>query len=138
MTQAKPRFDNISRPNFGGIAHDWALVIPNDNPPVMNGGVGNVGRGCFALYVSDDGYIRFITRGQEQSMSGGQHTDVVWGAMEDAVFLEISPDEHPVQWLPSLASSVRVWAPAGTYLYGEVVHVLAHDTTISTVHALSV
>ena len=132
------RLDNISRPNFARVARDWMAVLPNDMPPAIDGGLGNVGAGCFGLYVSFEGYVRFITRGQQLDLIDGDRHEVVWLDANMPVLLEIAGVGHPVQWLPAIASSVRVYAQEGAYLYGEVVHVLAHDTTATGIFSLHV
>lgn len=136
MTQ--DRLDLISRPNLGRVGRSWGSVTPNDSPPVLNGPVGNTGAGCFGLYVSMSGYVRFITRGHQFVMvAGGQH-DVTWLDPTMPVELELGGVRHPVQWLTSVPESVRVYAQDGAYLYGEVVHVMAHDTTATGIFSLSV
>ena len=134
MTQE--RLDLISRPNLARVARDWEPVVPNDNAPVMSGLQGNVGAGCFGLFVSREGYVRFISRGQQRSLVAGAHHDVDWLDATTAVELGIGGVMHPVQWLPAIPGSVRVYAQAGDYLYGEVVHVMAHDTTATEIFAL--
>ena len=142
MTQANAsRLDVISRPNFGGVGRAWTLVTPNDSPPASPALIGNVPLGTFALYSSEDGFIRFITRGQQSGIVGTINTEVFWDdglGNRHPVQSLLGPDAHNVFWLFGLIDSVRVYAPAGTYLYAEVIHVLLHDTTSGTIHALSV
>ena len=134
------RLDTISRPNYGPTAWDWLPVLPNDLPPVDASDVGNTGSGCIGLYIGMDGYVRFLSRAQQFNLISGDHHDVVWLDPLMPVMLELGGVQHPVQWLPSVPPSVRVWAPGGTYLWGQIVHVLAHDSTVpaGSIHALLV
>ena len=131
------RLDNIQRPNLAGYARDWVSVIPNDNPP-LDGSEGNTGSGCFALYVGHDGWVRFLTRGSQTHLLSGTQHEVEW--LGHPLELELGGVRHPVFWLPAVPSSVRVFAPAGTYIQGEVVHIMAQETTVPAgyLHALTV
>ena len=132
------RLDAISRPNMARVARSWLPVVPDDIPPALNGGPGNVGPGCFGLYVSREGYVRFITRGEQFDLVIGTEHEVMWMAPGYAVELEVNGMRHPVQWLPSVPSSVRVYAQDGAYLYGHIIHVLAHDTTATEMFSLHI
>ena len=142
MTQQNAnRLDVISRPNFGGIGRSWTLVTPDDSPPASPSILGNVPLGTFALYSSEDGFIRFITRGQQPGVVGVLNSEVYWDdglGNQHPVQSMLGPDAHNVFWLFGLIDSVRVYAPAGTYLYAEVIHVLSRETTSGIIHALSV
>ena len=98
-------------------------------PPAVTGEGGNTGTGCVGIFVAQDGYVRMIFRGQQFSLVGGDHHDVQW-PIGHQVGLMLAGVSHRVQWLPSVADSVRVWAEAGTYLWGQCVHVMAHDSTV--------
>ena len=134
------RLDLISRPNLGRVARRWSLVTPNDIPPTLNGPVGNTGVGCFGLYVAMEGWLRVICRADQFTQTTGVHHDVDWLAITTLVELNLGGTAHPVQWLPAIPVSERIWAPTGTYLWGEFVHVLAHDSTVpaGAVHSLHI
>lgn len=134
------RLDTISRPNYGPTAWDWYSVTPSDSPPANQTEVGNTGSGCIGLYVGMDGFVRFISRGGQFVEVTGTVHNVVWLDPTMPVELELAGVRHPVQWLPSIPASARVWAPGGTYLWGQIVHVLGHDTTVplGSIHALLV
>ena len=134
------RLDSISRANLAGIGRSWHEVLPNDSPPVDADTLGNVPPGCFALYVGMEGFVRFITRGASLNVSPSAHANVDWvnAGMPSNVSLMLGGSPVNVVWLPAIRESVRVWAPAGTYLWAEVVHVLAHDSSATNIFALAV
>ena len=139
VTPPGGRLDQIQKPNLAGYARDWMEVVPDDSPP-LDGSIGNTGSGCFALYIGTAGFVRFLTRGgQTEAFSSTRHL-VNWVAPMSQVFLEIGGVRHPVVWLQAVPKSVRVWAPEGTYLNGEIVHVFGHDTTVplGRIHSLRV
>ena len=132
------RLDNFVRPNLGQVSRRWDEIVPDDMPPVVTGEAGNCPPGTVGLYVAREGYVRFITRGAQFGMVAGAHHDVFWlNPTGSEVFLDIGGTQHRVQWLPAVPDSVRVWAADATYLWGQVVHVLAHETTAVGVYALS-
>ena len=63
---------------------------------------------------------------------------MTWGPSAIPVFLQIGSDVYEVDWLSGLLQSVRPYFQDGAYLYGEVLHVLAHDTTATGIFALTV
>lgn len=140
MTQ-QGRLDNITRPNLAGIARSWAAVTPDDSPPIDSEDVGNTGIGCFGLYISREGYVRFITRDQQFNLVSGQNADVYWQndlAQRFRTNLRLGGVDYPIKWLPTVPDSVRPYFQAGAYLYGEVIHVFAHETTASGIFSLRI
>lgn len=131
------RLDNISRPNLAGVARGWSLVTPNDTPPAGASDVGNTGVGCFGLFVAMEGYVRVVFRGAQFSALAGDSHLAQWLTNLMPVQLMIGGQLHPVQWLQGIRESVRIWATEGTYLWGEAVHVLAHDSTVPQGHLFS-
>ena len=138
MTTGADRLDGISRPNMGRVARAWNPIIPNDSPPRTLSEVGNCGSGCFGLYCGSDGFIRFIDRSAQLHFVAGPSHDVNWLMMGHPVQLNLGGTLHPVQWDPEIEASIRVWAPAGTYIWAECVHVLANETSVPLgfLHAL--
>ena len=128
MTSRADRLDVISRPNMGGVGRAWSLIVPDDVPPATSAVVGNTGEGCFGIYAGSDGWVRFISRSEQFMSVMGQSTNIHW--MTSGAMLNIGGMNHPIQWLPAVTPSVRVWAPAGTYIWAEAVHVLASDTSV--------
>ena len=131
------RLDQIARPNLAGFANKWAEVVPDDSPP-LDGSIGNTGSGCFGLYVSHAGFIRFISRGDHFGQFIAVENEVAWTPTEVPVRWQMGADDYEVQWLLSNPNSVRPYFTEGAYLWGEVVHVLAHDTTASGIFSLTI
>ena len=132
------RLDLISRPNLGRVGRQWDAVVPNDFPPTIGGVPGNTGGGCQGLFVSRAGYVRFIDRGHLLSMVTGSHHAVDWMDQTMLVEIELNGLPHPVQWLPAVPESIRVYAQDGQYLWAEVIHVLAHDTSATEIFSIRV
>ena len=134
------RLDNFSRPNLGLVARNWTGVTPNDSPPTDQSRAGNTGSGCIGLYVAMEGWVRVIFRANQFSLTAGAHHDIDWLGLGHLVMVSLAGVLHPLQWLPAVPVSERIWATDGTYLWGEMVHVMAHDTTVppGAIHALHI
>ena len=138
MTSNAGRLDVISRPNLAGVARTWTNLVPDDMPPSSPDQIGNCPPGTFALYAGSAGWVRCIFREELFATAMGQSSNVHW--MMSMAHLNIGGMNHPINWLPAVTPSVRIFLPEGTYLHGEVAHVLAHDSTIPLgyLHALVV
>lgn len=141
MTTPAERLDSISNTRLSQIPRSWHLVIPDDSPPTALDQLGNTGEACVGIYCSEEGWVRFVSRGQQLGVRQRVGAfPLVWndnaGGVNHGLYLELGGMNYELILGLSVPDSVRVWAERGSYIWGELVHIMSHDTTCPTIHAL--